>query len=191
MGFNLAFKGLISIYNQHCAFGWCNKPSTLNTKVCRTDNVKIKYSSAFAPLWHQGSYHSAVVISVKYRQLASRWPRVANHWAPYCQLGGNALPSLQSQCHARWFPSIWTLKRSNCLATDDNMKHDFTSWLLTLDNDFFCTRTDALEHDVYHLLPMCHVCIEARIKFLAPECSLHYYRIFWNLIHTLLTVLEG
>jgi len=66
------------------------------------------------------------------------------------------------------------------LATDDNMKHDVTSWLLTLDNDFFCTRTDALEHDVYHLLPKCHVYIEARIKSLAPDCLLPYYRIFSN-----------
>jgi len=65
------------------------------------------------------------------------------------------------------------------LATDDKVKHDINSWLLTLDNDFFYTRIDALEPDVYHLLPMYHLYIEARIKFLAPQCLLpHYLKLF-------------
>jgi len=70
---------------------------------------------------------------------------------------------------------IWTLKSSNCFATDDNVKHGVTSRLLTTDNNFFRTRTDALEPDVYHLLPIRHVYIEARIQFLAPECLLPYF----------------
>jgi hypothetical protein len=50
--------------------------------------------------------------------------------------------------------------RSNWLATDDDVKHAATSWLQTLSNDLFYSTIDALEPDVYHLLPMCHVYIE-------------------------------
>jgi hypothetical protein len=32
--------------------------------------------------------------------------------------------------------------------------------------------------DVYHLLPMCHIYVEVRIKILTSECWLPYFEIF-------------
>jgi len=56
------------------------------------------------------------------------------------------------------------------------MKKVVTSWLLTLDSDFFNAWIQNLCHsgtiwrpDLYHPLTTCHVNVEVRINVLAPE----------------------
>jgi len=70
-----------------------------------------------------------------------------------------------------------------------DIKQAVFSWLQTLDTDFFYAGIKALvqhwdkcsnsivtllKSGVYHLLCMCNVCIEVRIKFLASVCFVCY-----------------